>query len=421
MHVLLQRGLERAFSEFVDVVPVTILEGGRAVGKSTLCRVVGDQRGWPAPLDLAEPQRRAQLLLDPIRFLSDLPTPAMIDEAQLEPELPLWVKHVVDRRQRSGQFVLTGSARLGREQLGGSDPLAGRAVRLRLWGLTESELAGTPAATARALFDAPADAWLVQPAAASRRRHDWSRGGLPGLAGVLTDVDESLLERAMSGYVESVVPLGAGSSRVDHARLLWLFRHVAANPGQILNLARLASELGMTAPTAAGYLEMLEASFLLYRVEAHRPSEHKVLTAHPRIFATDVALAAWANRYQLDDARVLGSLMENRIAAAVAATIDWSTDRITLRHWRDQRNKRETDLLAVHADGRTVPIEVKASSVVGPGDTRGLVAFAAANPSTFRRAFLVYRGDRTVDLSPPELPARSILAVPDDVFLAASA
>ena len=403
-------------------MPVVVLEGGRAVGKSTLCRSVGERLGWAAPIDLSEPERRAQLRLDPVRFLGDLPTPAVIDEAQLEPELPLWVKQVVDGRPgTSGQFVLTGSARLGREQLGGSDPLAGRALRLRLWGLTESELVGRPATTAHALFDAPAEAWFDPPVSSRQRRTDWSHGGLPGLPGVLTAADESLRERATSAYVESVVPLGAGSSRVDHARLLRVFRRVAANPGQILNLARLASELGMKAPTAAGYLEMLEASFLLFRAEAHRPSEHKVLTAHPRLFTTDVGLAAWANRYLLDDARVVGSLMENRIAVAVAATIDWSTDRVALRHWRDQRNKRKTDLLAVHADGRTVPIEVKASSTVGPGDTRGLVAFAAANPSTFHRAFLVYRGDRTVDLSPPELPARSILAVPDDVFLAASA
>ena len=41
---------------------------------------------------------------------------------------------------------------------------------------------------------------------------------------------------------------------------------------------------------------MLEACFLLFRVEAERPSEHKVVIAHPRLFATDVGFAAWAAR-----------------------------------------------------------------------------------------------------------------------------
>ena len=100
------------------------------------------------------------------------------------------------------------------------------------------------------------------------------------------------------------------------------------------------------------------------------------------------------------------------MAHAIAASTDWSNDRTTLRHWRDQRAKREVDLLLVHADGRTVPIEVKASTSVGHSDTSGLVAFVDTNRESFHRGYIAYCGARTIDLTPARLPSRSILAVP---------
>lgn len=416
----LDRGLAGAIERSVDRTPVTIVEGARAVGKSTLCRTLAKERGWPDPIDLSEPGALEQLRVDPIRYLRDSRSTTIIDEAQLEPSLPLWIKRVVDdRRGRPGQFILTGSARLGRTQLGGSDPLAGRAERYRMWPLTESELRAVPVPVASRLFQrAP-----FKPGEAAHR-HDaeaWLRGGLPSIPGVLSRAAGSAWDRTMSSYVESVIPLGVASPRVDHARLTRAFRYLAANPGQLFNATRMASELSFKADTVTAYLEQLEASFLLFRAEAHRPSEHKVLTAHPRIFCGDVGLASWAMQLRipgkLPDPLQRGSLLENRVAVALSATADWNDERIAVRHWRDQRAKVEVDLMLVHPDGRTVAIEVKSSSTVSPRDAHGLVAFAKANAESFTAGFLVYGGDRVVDLSPKGMRSRSILAVPVDRFV----
>jgi uncharacterized protein len=414
--VILRRGINDLFECSIDAFPAVVLEGGRAVGKSTLCRSVIERKNWTGLIDLSDPGTAEAITLDPLRFLRDLPTPAFIDEAQLLPELPVWVKRVIDQRQgRPGQFVLTGSARLGRHQLGGSDPLAGRAVRLQMWSMTPSEIAGRPFATAHAMFrddfwtsltpDTPAKEWDV-------RQH--LVGGLPGLPGVLGSVDINLWNRAMTSYVESVVPLGAASERTDHARLLRVFRYLAANPAQQLNLARAANELGFRAETTRNYLDALDAAFLMFRVEAHRPAEHKVLTAHPRIHPADVGLSTWAAHVidAVPAAALLGNLLESQVAHALAATLEWSAARVSLRHWRDQRAKREVDLLLVHDDGRCIPIEVKSSISVGPDSTLGIRAFAAANRESFHRGIVAYCGTRTIDLTPSSLPSRSILAVP---------
>jgi uncharacterized protein len=361
-------------------------------------------------IDLSEPGTLDQLRLDPLRFLRDLATPAVIDEAQLEPQVLVWVKRVVDDRDgRPAQFVLTGSARLGRTGLGGSNPLAGRALRLQMWGLTEQERAGNLSPAVHRLFSGD-----FESDHAVEIDDGWLRGGLPGLPGVLRPAAAAVWERGCADYVESVVPLGAASGRVDHARLMRAFRYFASNPGQLLNIGRAANDLTIAAPTVRAYLEQLEASFLLQRAEAHRPAEHKVLTAHPRVYATDTGLAAWAMRVveQPPTPSQLGSLLENRVATALSASIDWRPDRIIMRHWRDDRAQNEVDLLAIHPDGRTVPIEVKAAVTVSPSDASGLVSYATGNPDHFHRGVLVYQGERLIDLSAPGRPARSIVAVP---------
>ena len=409
-----QRGIASSLVEAIAEFPVVVVEGGRAVGKSTLCRTVIAGRGWPELLDLTDPGLVDAIRLDPIRYLGNLKGPVFVDEAQLLPELPLWVKRVVDERGGApGQFVLTGSARLGRDQLGGSDPLAGRSVRLRMWSLTPNERRDHPAPIAARFFS---DDVEMGYSGGEWDLGRWIRGGLPGLPGVLRESDNAVWERSMSAYIESVLPLGATSTRVDHSRLLRAFRYLAANTAQQLSLARMASELQINAETARSYVESLENCFLLFRVEAHRPSEHKVLTAHPRIFASDIGLASWAAGLidAKPNAALTGSILENQVAHALVASIDWTSQRIAVRHWRDQRAKREIDLLLLHPDGRSVPIEVKASTSVGPADTIGLLAFAASNRQSFYRGHVLYCGKRTIDLSPADMPAGSIVATPID-------
>ena len=438
----LRRGLSERLINAVERFPVTILEGGRAVGKSTLCRQVAATMQWTSAIDLTFPETLAQLKADPVRFLRAMPSPVLIDEAQLEPQLLLWVKLVVDERNgKPGQFLLTGSARLGRNQLGGSDPLAGRSIRLRMWPLTISELAGDPQQTTSKLFDRSyfvdrVGTVLPQTKAAkaaettttttttkgvetTEARPAWLSGGLPGIPGVRSPMPGYEWNAALSSYVESTIPLGSPTTRVDHSRLLAVFRYLAANPGQLLNVARGASELAMKADTLRSYIETLESSFLLFRTEAHRSAEHRVLTAHPRIFASDVGLASWALGLAGKNPLPLqfGSLLENLLAVELSSTAYWSHETPKLRHWRNERSQHEVDLLVVHPDGRMVPLEVKGASTVGPGDTRGLLAFAQSHPEEFVSGYVVYTGARVVDLSPKGMPDGSILGIPASLLL----
>ena len=347
---VLPRIIEPLLDTMMGFSPVVILEGGRAVGKSTVCDRLTDRNHWPARHDLSDADTLDALRLDPTRFLAGQALPCVLDEAQLEPQLPLWIKQIVDRKREPGQFLLTGSARLGRQQLGGSDPLAGRAVRLTMWSMTQLELDSRPADFLERAFGS---GWTPGLASASTGSRNAWLGGLPAISGVRREAPAWQWEREIAAYVEAVIPLGVAGTRADLGRLTRTLRYLAANSGQLLNFARAASDLAVQASTVRHHLELLEACFLLFRVEADRPAEHRVVAAHPRVFAADPGLATWAARALASpgSAALRGSLAETVVAHDLAAQAGAHPDRIALRHWRDERNRREVDLLLVHPDG----------------------------------------------------------------------
>ena len=138
MNSLVARHAEPLDREWLTYSPALIIEGARQVGKSTFGSML-----LPADatrLSLDSPAVRAAALADPVGFVSQ-PGPLLIDEVQHAPELLLAIKAEVDSDRRPGRFVLTGSASLLRAR-GLNDSLAGRALRLTLFGLSQGELRG---------------------------------------------------------------------------------------------------------------------------------------------------------------------------------------------------------------------------------------------------------------------------------------
>ncbi len=133
---LVERRLQPHIERLLGTVPVVILEGARAAGRTSIGLSLLARGCLGSMVALSDPTTFATAEAPPTSFVAELETPALIDEAQLLPALALAVKRRVDREAMNGMFMLTGSSRLGRTQLGGSDPLAGRAVRLRLCPMT---------------------------------------------------------------------------------------------------------------------------------------------------------------------------------------------------------------------------------------------------------------------------------------------
>ncbi|MBV9314477.1 MAG: AAA family ATPase [Pseudonocardia sp.] len=115
--------------------------GPRQAGKSTL--VLDIIAGTPNAryVSLDDIATRTAALADPAGFVAGRPGLLAIDEVQRVPDLLLAIKASVDRDQRPGRFLLTGSSQLSANR-GVAETLTGRIERMTLWPFSQDELAG---------------------------------------------------------------------------------------------------------------------------------------------------------------------------------------------------------------------------------------------------------------------------------------
>lgn len=370
---LVPRAVAGRVLEALSDTPVVVVNGPRQAGKTTLVRSLPYAvRAEVVTLDHVATRQAAGY--DPRAFLDRSVDTLVIDEAQLEPGLFRAIKAEVDRDRRPGRFLLTGSSRLLAAP-GMADALVGRVESLELWPFAERELSGGHSPTfVDAVFASPGS--LLGPGTA--RRADILervlRGGFPEPVRRAPQRRRAWFESYIATTIQGVVAELAALERLaDMPRLL---RLCAARTGTELNVSAVASDLNIPARTMSGYLARLETAFLLRLVPAWSTNLSAKVVRRPKLFVSDVALAAHlqgttTSTLARSGAATLGPLLETLAATELMRQLSWSDTPATLGHFRD-RSGIEVDLILEHPDGRIVGIEVKATSTPRAEDLKGL-------------------------------------------------
>lgn len=359
--------------EALSDTPVVVLNGPRQAGKTTLVRSL-PYSGRAEVVTLDDVAARQAAVYDPRAFLDRSAETLVIDEAQLEPALFRAIKAEVDRDRRPGRFLLTGSSRL-LSAPGMADALVGRVEALELWPFAERELTGAHAPTfVDSVFRDPAT--LVRHGAVDRPAlfERVLRGGFPESVRRTPQRRRPWFEAYVSATLQGVVAELAALERLaDMPRLL---RLCAARTGTELNVSAIASDLGIPARTMSGYLGRLETAFLVRLVPAWSTNLSAKVIRRPKLFLSDVALAAHlqgtsTSALTRSGPAAVGPLLETLVATELIRQLSWSDTPATLGHFRD-RSGVEVDLILEHPDGRIAGIEVKATSTPRADDLRGL-------------------------------------------------
>src|SRR5690606_14429474 len=148
------------------------------------------------------------------------------------------------------------------------------------------------------------------------------------------------------------------------------------------------------------YLNLLEISFQLVRLEQYAVNRTKRLVRSPKLYWTDSALAL----HIAGEAQPRGAHLENLILADLLAWREVAPADPQILFWRAHTGE-EVDFV-VEAGGRLLAIEVKASSRVRHDDARHLLTFRRQYGDAVHGAMILYTGDEVVRI------AEGVLAAP---------
>lgn len=378
---------------------VAIIEGARAVGKTSLAHNELESRGF-AYYTLAEQETYNYASRNLSEWVNGLKLPAIIDEAQRIPDLPLAVKERVDRLPNASlQIVLTGSASINRKGLEGQDPLARRSRRYILHPLTRREIAHNPDSIVDDLWEGLID----QSFQSNMSRKDLydliALGGFPQYA--LGTEFTSPRERYLSikddidGVLgDTILPGEQLDKTIAHAVL----RSLLGIPGGILKVSRISNELGYDSRTISRYIGIFERRFLIHSLPNLRLAAHKQNVAHSKIHPVDTSfsceLLSESGKDPLSEPALFGGIFESFVVNQLVAAAQWSRHLPNSFYWRESGSKpNEVDLVLVSGQ-ELVGIEVKAASSIDASDFKGLRALSS--DPRFKRGFVIYTGGTIV-------------------------
>ncbi len=217
-----------------------------------------------AYLDLEDPTDAAKLQ-DPMAYLALHPdTLICLDEIQRVPELFAVLRGVIDREDRNGMFLLLGSASRDLLQQS-SESLAGRVSYLELGPFLTDEIVDTE-------YDSESRLWV--------------RGGFPRS---FLAADERASVEWRQNFVQTFLErdIGMLGFKISPANLGRLWRMCAHLHGALLNAAKLSGSLGVSAPTARSYIDILTSTFMLRSLEPYEANLKKRLVKSPKIYLRD--------------------------------------------------------------------------------------------------------------------------------------
>lgn len=366
------RSLRIRLEKDLALYPVVALTGARQVGKSTLGRGIADAHGM-VYRTLDDRDALAQAKDDPEGLLAELGDEGVfIDEVQRAPGLFLAIKGIVDRDQRPGRYLVSGSNQpLIRSGVG--DSLQGRAAYRTLRPLTLSELRYDDEHPGWDFLFGETDTDVLaelQRRAESSGALDWRQvaqtGGFPRAVAAAPASQRQLLD----DYIETFAnrDIREVLSIESSARFEQFLRLVAARTGQELNANGLSSDLGTPVTTIRRWIDALGRSYLVELVQPYSRNAGSRVTKAPKLFMVDVGLALAAAR----EAEASGFHLENLIASDLAVWKGGAPGR-DVYHWR-LASGQEVDFV-LELNGALLPIEVKASVGAGHSDARHLETF----------------------------------------------
>lgn len=344
--------------------PVVGILGSRQVGKTTIAQEIRKNHKNAIYLDL-ELNSDLNKLQDPELYLNQhLEDLVIIDEIQRMPDLFPLLRALVDQNRVNGRFLILGSASPDLVKRA-SESLAGRIIYHELDPFCIEEIGYKN----------------------SLINNLWLKGGYPeSFLAKDTKVSFQWREAFIRSHLERDIPqLGLRTPAIQLRRFLTMAAH---SHGQIWNASKIAGSLGVSAPTVRHYLDILEYTFIIRRLQPYHINIKKRLVKSPKIFFKDTGLL-----HTLLDINTFDNLQAHPSAGnSWEGFIMEQIIRIIPVTWKPfffrTNSGAEIDLLLLYGKSNPIAVEIKYS--LSPKISKGFLN--VFEDLSCKKGYIVYPG-----------------------------
>ncbi len=262
--MILKREIEIPIRKYGIKYPVIALTGPRQSGKTTLLKTLFPDYEY---VSLENQDIRSFAETDPNGFLDRYAEKIIFDEVQRVPPLFSYIQTRVDESPGMGRYILSGSQNFHlMENI--TQSLAGRVAIFKLFPFDLQELNS---------YNLINEDYL----------ENLVKGFYPAI------FDREIPSRIFySNYIQTYIQRDVSELiAIKDIRLFQNFLGLCATrAGQLLNLSSLASDCGITQPTAKAWLSALENSYIIFQLFPYHENFSKRIVKTPKLYFYDTGL-----------------------------------------------------------------------------------------------------------------------------------
>ena len=365
----IKRDAQKIIQKLIRQYPAVVLTGPRQSGKSTLAKHLLPGAAYASLEDLDE---REFARSDPRGFLKRFANGGIIDEIQKLPELVSYLQSFLDNKKKQAPIILTGSAQLTL-LANVSQTLAGRTAIIELLPLAYQELKKSQVVP-KSLEQLLVKGFYPRLYKEKINQSDWYQ-----------DYVKTYIERDIRDLLK-IHNLGV------FQRFL---KMCAGRAGQVLNLSSLANDCGISHSTAFAWFNILEATYIIFRLEPHYKNFSKRLIKSPKLFFYDTGLLCFLldvkSAAELETFQFRGAIMENWAATELIKARFNAHKPKNCYFWRDNKGN-EIDFIIEHGQ-KLIPVEIKSGLTIAADFFKNIFYWSKLAGNLSGKGYLIYGGE----------------------------